>query len=141
MMNLKPGDVFNGVDCFNHIVDEVVLYWSPIDLRHMISDKTEKNLSCLKTNPNCWCSAHFGRGVSGNYISEICVHTTSGMTHWASEKGVNDRSWSAEKIISYIGNKGFNKYVELGLVSEVGTRLRFETREEYEIIKSIKEQQ
>ena len=121
--SLKPGDTFNSFDSWNHVVERVKIVWREAgflsSMKRMIPDKQEKNMLCLKKDPNCLCSLHFLRGVSGMYVYDICLFSTNGMCHSFLE-GCIEPTMEVDKLIKIFGKKVFDEYQEKQWIDSKG---------------------
>jgi hypothetical protein len=103
-INLKPGDIINGFDGWNCIVDKIEIRWQNVG--YMLGHSM------------------------GTYVEDVCIRTTDGYVHYISERGCVVPAISVEKITRWYGKEIFDKMKEFGAINDVGTRVRFLTSEE-----------
>lgn len=111
-MNLKPGEIINSFDAWNHEVSRVEILRDPVWItRFGLAE---------------------GRGKTprGTFVSEVVIHSTNGWMHHISETGCIEPGFSVAKLESIMGKTVMAFMQEAGVVDGRGVRLRSATDDE-----------
>jgi len=117
-MNLKPGDIFNSFDAWNHVVEKIVIIWKHTGYTGGMNRETKEGKKL--------------RVPAGLYVEDVLIYSTNGWRHCISERGCIVPVWSVKELVECHGQNIFDKMVEFGIVDSSGIRLRPTTDEEIE---------
>lgn len=100
-INLKPGDVFNSFDGLNHVVETTEIVWHRPN-KMPLSEKTLKKRGINPSTLPTQSMKDYGRGVRGEYVSDVEIHSVDGMMHFLSETGCIVPAFTREQMRRYI---------------------------------------
>jgi hypothetical protein len=115
-MNLKPGDVFNSFDAWNHVVERIEILWKHAGYTGGMNRETKEGQKL--------------RVPAGTYVYDVVIYSTNGWSHCISERGCIVPAWSEKELIECHGKNVFDRMKELGIIDPSGIRLRSATDDE-----------
>jgi len=123
-MNLKPGDVINSFDGWNHEVKEVNIHWVNFAEWNLFSvgPKTYRKLG-FDPNSN-GCPIIDGRKCAGEFVYEVEIISTEGWRHCISETGCIVPAYPVEVVVAEKGQDLFDLLVSFGHVDSRGVQIK-----------------
>lgn len=116
-MNLKPGDVFNSYDSNNHRVKTIKTIWvkAAEHAPYIKSEKQEKKTGKLE-----------GRKVNGEFVYDVNIISTDGMSHSISEEGCIVPAYTKEELALTFGSKQLvDALIDFGFLDSEGALVEY----------------
>lgn len=135
-INLKPGDVFNSFDGLNHVVETTEIVWHRPN-KMPLSEKTLKKRGINPSTLPTQSMKDYGRGVRGEYVSDVEIHSVDGMMHFLSETGCIVPAFTREQMRRYHYPEVFDWKELCGIIDKDGILLRQSTEEEQKMFEEV----
>lgn len=117
-MGLKPGDIINSFDAWNHEITKVEILWDTVSMCRFNS------------------KYHWGLTPRGTYVCDVAIYSTDGWVHYISESGVIEPALSLEKLYWWHSKQAVDLALSMGIIDGRGVRVRDATDDEREMIRT-----
>lgn len=129
-INLKPGDIFNSFDGWDHVVKSIEIEWRSVR-RGYLSFKTLKKKGYVEDK------LVEGRSARGEYVSDVEIHSEDGMMHFLSESGCIVPAFGREYLRKTHHPESFDWYELCGIINHDGVLQHYPTDEERALFDEI----